>query len=273
MTQFIAEVGANHNHDLRRALALIDAAADVGCSAVKFQLFKAFNLYARAMDRERVEGDELPEAWLPKLRDRANERHLQFGCSVFDPNGLVTLLACVPNVDFIKISSYSMLDLRLLHAVGAARKPVVLSTGMATVREITEAVVALGGAHVTLLHCVSRYPVLPRDCYLKRISTLRDTFRCHRVGWSDHSALPAVVLAAIFAERADLVECHFDLDGTGKEFMHSWQPEALKTVIYQAQQGLAAIGVDGASGDHSSDPEHQWRADPSDGLRPMQGAR
>src|ERR1700690_3672687 len=160
---FIAEASSNHGRDLARAHAFVDAAADAGCDAVKFQLFKIDRMFAPEIlarshkHRARAQW-ELPRAHLGPLADHCAKRGIQFSCTPFYLEAVFELL---PYVDFYKIASYELLVTPLLEACAATQKPVVLSTGMATLEEIKSAAATLKSAGVvelTLLHCVSAYP-------------------------------------------------------------------------------------------------------------------
>lgn len=282
MTDWVAECGSNHNGEKARALGLVLAAHSCGCTAVKFQVFTRARLYADGHGPDPLH--ELPVAWLPDLAAMARGLGMRFGCSVFDMDGLAM---AAPHCDFLKISSYSLLDARLLRACGRAGLPLVVSTGMSTFDELSA---ALGSARagagdaglgrcqfdITLLHCVSRYPVAAQDCHLALIKTLSDSFG-RPVGWSDHSADDEVVRRAVLRWRAPMVELHLDLDGLGAEAAgrHCWTPHRLALLIQGLQRGADADGPALASRMplDCELPELNWRADPADGLRPMRSAR
>jgi sialic acid synthase SpsE len=276
--RFIAEVSSNHNGDLDRCLRFVDAAADMGCWGVKFQLFRVRELFApeilarSAMHRAR-ETWELPETFLEPLAARARERGLAFGLTPFHLAG-VALAA--PLVDFFKVASYELLWLELIEACAETWKPLILSTGMATLLEVRAAVDAArrgGCADLTLLHCVSSYPVAAEECNLASIKTLRDAFDCG-VGWSDHSVSAEVVRRAINHWGASVVEFHLDLDGDGEEFRggHCWLPSQM--AFDPAGEGdLTADGTGEKVPMPSELADREWRADPSDGLRPMLSMR
>lgn len=272
---FVAEVSSNHNRDLGRCLAFIAAAAELGCSAVKFQLFRVRELFApevlAASEKlRRREAWELPVKFLPQLAAACHEAGVQFACTPFY---LAAVEELEPHVDFYKIASYELLWNDLLAACARTRKPVVLSTGMATLEEVRHAVAVLRAAgcrDLSLLHCVSGYPTPPAECNLAAIETLRRAHDCS-VGWSDHSVNPGVICRAVHRWGARLVEFHLDLDGSGEEFRtgHCWLPEQIRPVI-----GAVRIGF-GADGDGEKEParselaDRDWRADPTDGLRPL----
>ena len=277
--QFVAEVSSNHNQDLDRCLAFIHAAADCGCSAVKFQLFRLRELFApeilaQSERHRRREAWELPVSFLPELAKTCKERSLAFACTPFYLEAVAQL---EPDVDFYKIASYELLWDSLLKACAATGKPVVLSTGMATLAEVEHAVSILrqnGCQELTLLHCVSGYPAQPEDCNLAVIDTLRQTCRAP-VGWSDHTVNPGVVLSAAQRWGASMVEFHLDLDGQGEEFAagHCWLPADIAKVIQWCRDSEKAQGNGQKNPAPSELVERDWRADPNDGLRPLRHLR
>lgn len=277
--KFIGEVSSNHNRDLERALAFIDVAARSGCDAVKFQLFKIDQLFApeilaRSEKHRRRRAWELPLEFVPALAQRCGEVGVEFSCTPFYLEAVGEL---EPYVSFYKIASYELLWDDLLVACAMTGKPVVLSTGMATLDEITHAVGTLrqhGCALPVLLHCTSAYPTPVLDANLAAIETLRQSTGCE-VGWSDHTKEPAVLHRAIHRWGASVVEFHLDLDGTGEEFTagHCWLPEEIAPVIRDVRMAMEADGVGVKEPAPSELPDRLWRADPSDGLRPMKEIR
>lgn len=276
---FIAEVSSNHHRDVERSLAFIDAAADVGCDAVKFQLFRVRELFAPEILAERPdlrarEAWELPVSFLPRLAARCRERSIRFSCTPFYLEAVEELR---PYVDFYKVASYELLWDDLLRACAATGKPVVLSTGMAVPAEIAHAVETLrkaGCEDLTLLHCVSGYPTPLPDCNLAAIETLRRDFNCP-VGWSDHSVNPVVVSRAVERWGATTVEFHLDLDGTGDEFKtgHCWLPDQIRPVIAALRDPRVIDGTGTKAPAPSEARDRAWRADPADGLRPLRATR
>lgn len=276
---FVAEVSSNHHRDLSRCLAFIDTAARIGCQAVKFQLFKIRELFAKEILEKselhrRREQWELPVEYLPALAQRCRERGVEFACTPFYLEAVDELR---PHVAFYKIASYELMWRELLEACAATGKPVVLSTGMATLDEIAEAVSTLrsaGCARPTLLHCISGYPTPPAECNLAAIETLRKAFNSP-VGWSDHSVRPSVIGRAVHRFGAGMIEFHLDLDGEGEEYKagHCWLPEPMAQVIAEIREGAAADGTGEKVPAPSELPDRAWRADPSDGLRPLLATR
>jgi N-acetylneuraminate synthase len=283
VTRFIAEIGSNHNRDLDRALALIDAAAQAGAKAAKLQVFHVEDLFAPEALAEREElrarrAWEFPLELLEPIAGRCRELDVELGATPF---GLWAIEELEPYVDFFKVASYELLWHELIRALSATGKPLVISTGMATLAEIDAAVAAAGDAgcrDLRLLHCVSGYPTPPEQCNLAAIGALRERYGCP-VGWSDHSARADIVRRAVRRWGASDVELHVDIDGQGREAgEHNWTPAALAELI----EGLAEPGGEGpasADGDGLKRampveaPDVGWRADPSDGLRPLLATR
>jgi len=279
MIDFIAEVSSNHHRDLARALDFIDAAGGAGCTAVKFQLFKIEKLFSSEVlersekHRKRKEW-ELPLEFVPKLAQRCKNIGIEFSCTPFYLDAVSEL---EPYVAFYKIASYELLWDNLLAACAQTGKPVILSTGMALMSEIQHAVHVLqknGCASPTLLHCTSAYPTPYVEANLAAIDSIRRATGC-KVGWSDHTVEPSVIHRAIHRWGAKAVEFHLDLDGTGEEFAsgHCWLPEQIGSVIRDVQKGFEADGNGVKVPVPSEVSDRQWRADPSDGLRPMKEIR
>jgi N-acetylneuraminate synthase len=201
-------------------------------------------------------------------------------------------------VDFYKIASYELLWNELLTACAQTGKPVVISTGMATLDEVKSAVDILAKAKckdLTILHCVSGYPAPINECNLAAIKTLRSMLSsklrapsstppapssklhapCFSVGWSDHSVNPGVIHRAIHRWNSEMIEFHLDLDGTGEEYKtgHCWLPEQIKEVIDTVKAGLRSDGTGKKIPAPSELPDRDWRADPQDGLRPLKHIR
>jgi len=287
--RFVAEVASNHNRDLKRALALVETAARIGCAAVKFQLFTVQDLFAPEIltksARHRARADwELPETFLEPLSARSHELGLAFACTPFALRAVDVLERYV---DFVKIASYELLWDDLLRACASTGKPVVIATGMATLDEVVRAGGVLrraGCPNPIVLHCTSGYPAPIDQCNLAAIDTIRAATRA-RVGWSDHSVSPAVIRRAVHRWRAEMVEFHLDLDGEGAEFGagHCWLPQQIAPVIDAVRTGAVADGPspDECAADGTGDKrpvaveaaDRSWRADPSDGLRPMRSIR
>jgi len=254
----IAEAGVNHNGSLELALGLVDAAASSGADAVKFQTFHAERVvspqapqaaYQRA--NTGVEESQLAmirrlqledDAWVLVAR-RCKQRGIVFLSSPFDAESTDLLDAL--GVPAFKVGSGELTHHTLLAHMSSKRKPILLSTGMASLEEVSAAldvVVANGAPPVALLHCVSNYPTDPVDCNLAAMDTMRKAFAVP-VGWSDHTLGIHVALAAV-ARGASLVEKHFTLDRSlsGPDHRASLEPAELKALVTGARDVEAAIG-------------------------------
>jgi N-acetylneuraminate synthase/N,N'-diacetyllegionaminate synthase len=254
----IAEAGVNHNGDPGLAERLVDVAADAGADAVKFQTFRAEALVRRGTPKaayqvettgagegqlEMLRRLELDEPAHRALAERSRRRGLTFLSTPFD-EASVDLLERI-GVPRFKVPSGEVTNLLLLRHVGSKRRPVILSTGMATLEEVGAAVDALVGAgapEVTLLHCVSDYPTRPEDVNLRAMQTLRERFM-RPVGLSDHTRGIAVPLAAA-ALGAVAIEKHVTLDRAlpGPDHRASLEPHELREMVRGIREVEAALG-------------------------------
>ncbi|MEO1040296.1 MAG: N-acetylneuraminate synthase [Pseudomonadota bacterium] len=253
----IAEAGVNHNARRDLALALVDAATDAGADAVKFQTFDAKKLATgsapkAAYQEARSDADsqlamlqalELPREDLEAARDRAQERGVKFLSTPFD-EASADMLAEL-GVEAFKISSGDLTHHQLLRHVASHAKPMIISTGMANLAEVEEAVdviEAAGNPPLAILHCVSNYPAAPEQCNLAAMDTLDIAF-ARPVGWSDHTLGADISLAAV-ARGAAVVEKHFTTDKAlpGPDHAMSLSPEELKDFIDRLRAVEAAIG-------------------------------
>ena len=255
----VAEVGSNHNGDMDLCRRLIDAAADAGANAVKFQSWSEASLisneeyernptYADKKKhfgslREMVRAYQLTPEQHVIASDHARARGIAFCSSAFAP-AEADLLAGL-DVPFIKIASMDVTNLPLLAHVAAIGKPVVLSTGMATLGEIERAMDTIrgeGNEDIVLLHCVSIYPPAPSTVHLRNMETLRRAFDVP-VGFSDHTLGTAVPLAAI-ALGACFIEKHFTLDKDMEGWDHaiSADPPELRTIVEDGRIVHQALG-------------------------------
>lgn len=283
--RFIAEVSSNHQRDLDRALRFVDRAAEIGCDGVKYQLFRIDRLFAPEILRQSAKHRarrqwELPLEFLAPIAERCRARRLAFGCTPFYLEAIAEL---VPFVDFLKIASYELLWDDLLEACARTGLPIVLSTGMATLEEVRHAARVIeraGGRELTLLHCVSGYPAPAAEANLRAIDSLADLDREHErlrigVGWSDHTVEPGVIHRAAHAHATEMIEFHLDLEGRGDEFEtgHCWLPAAMQETIRQVRTAHEAEGGGCKQPTRIEADERSWRADPRDGLRPLQPLR
>lgn len=253
----IAEAGVNHNGDLAQALALVDAAAEAGADAVKFQTFSAEKLVTsqaptaayqqaavgrRASQREMLSRLELSPADHRALIDRCRRRNIVFLSTPFDDASLDLLLSL--DVPAIKIGSGDLTDLPLIRRAASSGRPLLLSTGMATLDEVRTALSAVGAAgnrRVVLLHCVTAYPAPIEDANLNALRTLAGLGA--PVGYSDHTLGVEAALAAV-ALGAAVIEKHLTLDknATGPDHRASLNPRELTRMIRQIRRVSKSLG-------------------------------
>jgi N-acetylneuraminate synthase len=255
----IAEVGSNHNGDMNLCRRLIDAAADAGAHAVKFQSWTDKSLiaeeeYARNTSysdkkkhfgslREMVTAYQLTGEQHYEAAAYCKARGIEF-CSTPFSDREADLLEKL-DVPFFKIASMDIVHLSLLKHVARKQRPVIISTGMATLAEIeraVETVRAEGNEEIVLLHCVSIYPPAYDAIHLRNMATLQQAFDVP-VGFSDHTLGVSIPLAAI-ALGASLIEKHFTLDQQMEGWDHaiSANPEQLKMIVEEGKHIVSALG-------------------------------
>lgn len=254
----IAEAGVNHNGELARAHALVDAAADAGADAVKFQTFVPDRLttptaataaYQRDRDgsiRTQIEllsALRLPDDGYPGLMRHAEERGLVFLSTPFDASSAAMLIGL--GAAAVKVSSGDVTNLPFLACLARAGRPIVLSTGMATEDEIQRAVDTIranGAPPLALLHCVSCYPTPAADVNLRAMDTMRRRFAVP-VGWSDHTLGTAIAVAAA-ARGADIIEKHLTIDRTlpGPDHAASLEPGEFRAMVAAIREVALALG-------------------------------
>ncbi|PIR26652.1 MAG: N-acetylneuraminate synthase [Deltaproteobacteria bacterium CG_4_10_14_0_2_um_filter_43_8] len=259
-TVIIAEAGVNHNGDLALARKLIDVAAEAGADFVKFQTFKADCLVtacakkadyqtkttdAQESQYEMLRKLELTADMHQELISHCKARGIQFSSTGFDIES-INLLAELGST-FFKIPSGEITNLPYLRHIGRFGKPVILSTGMATLEEIGAAFKVLEQAgtmrnQITLLHCNTEYPTPMEDVNLRAIKTLRETFGV-AVGYSDHTLGIEVAIAAV-ALGATTIEKHFTLDRNlpGPDHKASLEPNELKAMVAAIRNIEKALG-------------------------------
>lgn len=254
----IAEAGVNHNGDLGQALRLVDNAAAAGADAVKFQTFSADRLVIRragkaAYQLKATDPQESQYAMLKRLElsyadherlyNHAAARAITLLSTPFDDESLDLLVAL--GLPAIKIGSGEVTNLPLLARAAATGRPIILSTGMAYLSEVEDAVRTIeshGAPPLVLLHCVSTYPAAVQDVNLRAMLTLVGAFGLP-VGYSDHTLGIAAAVAAV-ALGACVLEKHFTLDRSlpGPDHRASLEPGELTAMIHTVRDVESALG-------------------------------
>ena len=254
----IAEAGVNHNGDVERALALVDAAADARADAVKFQTFRAEAVVSRFAPKaayqrsatdpgesqlDMVRALELGADAHRRIAARCEARGVAFLSSPFDDASADLLVEL--GAPALKTGSGELTNLPFLAHLARKGLPLLVSTGMADLAEVERAVRTIsenGSPPLALLHCVSAYPASPRDANIRAMRTLSERFRVP-VGFSDHALGDAIALAAC-ALGADLVEKHFTLDKRlpGPDQAMSLSPDELAAFVARVRDVEAALG-------------------------------
>lgn len=256
----IAEMSGNHNQSLDRAIEIVEAAAASGADAIKLQTYTAetMTLNLRTKDfviddpkslwngrqlYELYEEAHTPWDWHAPIMKRASELGLHCFSSPFDASAVDFLETL--NVPAYKIASFEMIDVPLIERVAATGKPIIISTGMASVVEIGEAVSSArnaGAKDLILLKCTSTYPATPENSNLSTIPNMRDTFGS-AVGLSDHTHGCGVAVAAV-ALGACVIEKHFTLrraDG-GVDSAFSMEPDEFRMMREECDRAWQAMG-------------------------------
>lgn len=253
----IAEMSGNHNQSLDRALEIVDAAAESGAHAVKLQTYTADTMTLKGIlkieDKNSLwYGRELyelyqeaytPWDWHKPIFERAKEKGMLCFSTPFDETAVDFLEDL--GVSFYKIASFENNDLPLLKKVAQTGKPVIMSTGAATLSQIDEAVQTLrqsGCEDLVLLKCTSTYPASPENTNLLTIPNLAETFNCI-AGLSDHTMGIGAAIASV-ALGARVIEKHFTLsraDG-GVDSAFSIEPEELKSLVIESERAFLALG-------------------------------
>ncbi len=273
MINFTAEIGSNFNSDINRTTQLIKRAKSIGSDAIKFQYFKANKLYAPEFKEQisKLTNWELPFSFISKIQEICKHHNIKFGCSVFHVDDVDKIK---PYIDFYKLGSYELLNHKLIEAIAKTGKPWKLSTGMATNKEIQDAVlIGLLNTNLpeTMYLCNSNYPAKVKNCNLKKVKYWKNKLSIMpEFGWSDHTTHPGVIYKAISMGMTD-IEFHFDLDdrlGFESQIGHCWSPVKIEEVINNVRAGEKAY-----EGLTNESEASLWRMDGEDGMRPMKNYR
>lgn len=282
----IAEAGVNHNGQRDLAFALVDAAAEAGADAVKFQTFDAAKLASKSAPKAAYQKQstdaaesqlamlrklELPREWHSGLQAHARQKGIEFLSTAFDTDSLAFLVDL--GMPLFKIPSGELTNGPLLWQFARTGKPLVLSTGMATLSEVEQGLAIVAHAlsaeaepasiddvwrswsradwrarlhgHVTLLHCTSQYPTPFAEVNLRGMDTLAQAFGLS-VGYSDHTEGILIPVAAV-ARGAKIIEKHFTLDRSlpGPDHKASLEPAELTQMVRDIRALQAALGDGG----------------------------
>ncbi|WP_306534105.1 N-acetylneuraminate synthase family protein [Geobacter sp.] len=256
----IAEIGANHNGDIDLAKIMIRSAAECGCDAVKFQSWTPSSLIAQVEYDRNQKYDDSPKKHFGSLKEMVERYYLRqdqhfelkrfceeigvdFCSSPFSPEEADLL--CELGVPFIKVASMDVNNHEFLKHVASKKKPIILSTGMASLAEIDRAVKTIekaGNKEIILLHCISIYPPVNEDINLRNISMLQQTFG-YPAGFSDHSLGVTIPLASVVL-GAKVIEKHFTTDKNLPGWDHeiSANPAEMKSIVEESRNICDALG-------------------------------
>lgn len=273
----IAEMSGNHNHSLDRALEIVDAAAESGADAIKLQTYTADtitldcdgpgfviedekSLWNGRRLHELYDEAHTPWDWHGPIMERAKKHGIDCFSSPFDDSAVDFLESL--DVPAYKIASFESIDLPLIRKVAATGKPMIISTGMASVVEIGEAIRAAqeaGNDQLCILKCTSTYPATPENTNIRTIPNMRDTFGVE-VGLSDHTMGTGVAVAAT-ALGAVLIEKHFTLaraDG-GVDSTFSLEPAEFQALRDETERAWQALGQVTYGGTKAEEGSRQFR--------------
>lgn len=257
----IAEAGSNHNRDFDNAKKLVDVAVEAGADAVKFQIFSAEAIYSKktpmasylkkgnlTKDNETlwdlIKRIEIPRHWTPDLKAYCDKKGIMFLSTPFDLKAVDELEAA--GVEAYKVASFEITHLPMLRKISATGKPIILSTGMASLEDIEVALAAIregGSSQVALLHCAIAYPPRYEDINLRAMDTMKQAFQVP-VGFSDHTMGHVTDVAAV-ARGACIIEKHFTLSRNqeGPDHPFSLEPAELKEMITAIRQTEKILGT------------------------------
>jgi len=256
----IAEMSGNHNQSLERALMMVDVVAKTGAQALKLQTYTADTITIDKQDGEFFiedpkslwKGESLynlykkaytPWEWHEPIMNRCKEKGIICFSSPFDFTAVDFLEDL--KVPAYKIASFENIDLPLIRKVAQTGKPVIISTGMANVQEIAEAVQTIrgtGNEQIILLKCTSTYPANPENSNILTIPHLRDLFQCE-VGLSDHTMGLGVAVASV-ALGATIIEKHFTIsrEEGGVDSAFSMEPDEMTALVIESERAWQALG-------------------------------
>ncbi|MEQ9714207.1 MAG: N-acetylneuraminate synthase family protein [Candidatus Asgardarchaeum sp.] len=246
----VAEIGANHNGDINLAKKLIKLAKDAGAHAVKFQEWTKETLFSSIIYKNNKELERELDEWslsyddLELLKKYSDEIGILFGCTATTKKG-VDFLVDELDVAYLKVASQDVNNYPLLKHMAKSQKPIILSTGMATLGEIDSAVKIFeenNNHNLILLHCVSLYPPVEEEVNLLNIDLLMSLYE-YPIGYSDHTIGISIPLASV-ARGVALIEKHFTIDKNmvGWDHKVSADVEDMKILVYESKRIARALG-------------------------------
>ena len=256
----IAEMSGNHNQSLDRALKIVEAAANCGVHAIKLQTYTADTITLDVKDEEFFINDKkslwngkclyelydeahTPWEWHEPIMNYATDQGLICFSSPFDDTSVEFLESL--NVPAYKIASPEIIHLPLIKKVASTGKPIIISTGMASISEINDAITVAkmeGCKDIVLLKCTSSYPSTPKNSNISSIEHMKKLFNCN-VGLSDHTLGIGAAVAAV-AYGASVIEKHFTLDRSegGVDSAFSLEPQEMKQLVIETKRAWESIG-------------------------------
>ena len=259
-TYIIAEAGVNHNGQLDLALKLCDAAKEAGVDCVKFQTWQTEKIVTRKAEKATYQSENTNDAeesqfdMLKKLelsyedfrlvQEHCNKIGIDF-LSTPDEEYSLAFLMNELHLPLIKIGSGEVTNIPYLRQMASYHKPIILSTGMATLAQVAKAydtLIAAGAPSVSLLHCTTNYPCPKNEVNLRAMQTMKEAFKCP-VGYSDHTMGTEIPIAAV-AMGAEIIEKHFTLDRNmdGPDHKASLEPHELKYMVDCIRNIEVALG-------------------------------
>ena len=259
-TYIIAEAGVNHNGQLDLALKLCDAAKEAGVDCVKFQTWQTEKIVTRKAEKATYQSENTNNAeesqfdMLKKLelsyedfrlvQEHCNKIGIDF-LSTPDEEYSLAFLMNELHLPLIKIGSGEVTNIPYLRQMASYHKPIILSTGMATLAQVAMAydtLIAAGAPMVSLLHCTTNYPCPKNEVNLRAMQTMKEAFKC-TVGYSDHTMGTEIPIAAV-AMGAEIIEKHFTLDRNmdGPDHKASLEPHELKYMVDCIRNIEVALG-------------------------------
>ena len=248
---FVAELNTSHFGKIEIAKKMVDEAKKAGCNCVKFQSWTEQTLYSKTYYRDNpiakrfVKKFSLSEKKLKELSNYCKEKKIAFASTPYSIEEAVFLVnEC--NVPFIKVASMEINNHVFLRQLGLLKAPIIISTGMSDMNEIIEAINVIestGNRNISILHCVSIYPVGASHINLNNILGLRDQFPDYPIGYSDHSIGVEMATAAV-ALGACLIEKHFTLDSKaiGMDNQMATEPNEMQILVRNCKNIFLAMG-------------------------------